>query len=208
VAKLPEPPAVAVLAARAPDVHVLPAGSELWRLYFRGGDYPTRWSTFRFYGPVHTARFDHHAPPPRVQSRGILYAAASGPTCIAEVFQSRRLIDRSGQQPWLAGFAITRTVALLNLCGAWATAAGASMALASGPRPRAQRWSAAIYAAYPDLDGLWYPSSMYANQPAVAFYERGAGALPAAPFFHLPLSDPSLFDPLSHLARSLGYGLI
>jgi len=32
------------------------------------------------------------------------------------------------------------------------------MAIGTGPRPRAQRWSRAIYDAYPDLDGLYYLS--------------------------------------------------
>ena len=41
------------------------------------------------------------------------------------------------------------------------------------PRPRARRWSQAIYAVYADAAGLWYASSMHANAPAVALYERG-----------------------------------
>lgn len=137
-----------------------------------------------------------------------MYAALSGPTCIAEVFQARRLIDRAQRQPWLVGFAVERDLSLLDLSGTWPTAAGASMALNSGPRPRAQRWSSAIYDAYPHLDGLWYPSSMHANAPAVALYERARDALARAPFFHAPLSDPALFPSLFHLSRRLRYVLV
>jgi len=53
------------------------------------------------------------------------------------------------------------------------------MALNSGPRPRARRWSAAIYDTYPHIGGLWYPSSMYGGTPAVALYERIEDALTA-----------------------------
>jgi len=45
-------------------------------------------------------------PPPHVQDRKILYAATLGPTCIAEVFQAGRAIDRVAGNPWLAGFTI------------------------------------------------------------------------------------------------------
>ena len=190
------------------DERILPAGAELWRLYFQGGPYPTAWNTFRFFGPLGTARFDHHRPPPSVQDRGVLYAAEAGTTCIAEVFQAQRLVDRARRQPWLVGFSIIRPIRLLNLCGIWPTRAGASMALSSGPRPRAQRWSAAIYDAYLDVDGLWYPSSMFANEPAILLYERSSDAIAPSPFFHFPLTHPGLAVPLYHLARQLHYSLV
>ena len=206
--KFPEPPSPGALRDLPADYVTLPAGTELWRLYFRGGSYPTTWNAFRFFGPVRTARFDHHQPPPHAQERGILYAARDGPTCIAEVFQELRLIDRSRRDPWLVGFALVRSIRLLNLCGTWPKIAGASMALSSRPRPRAQRWSGAIYDALPNADGLLYPSSMFANQPAVALYERSRHALPGAPFFHAPLTHPGLAVPLYHVARQLHYGLV
>jgi hypothetical protein len=183
VPKLPEPPSIADLAAVPPDWRVLPPGSELWRLYFRASAHPTGWHTFRDFGPL-GSRFDHHLPPPRAQERAILYSATSILTCLAELFQDTRAIDVLHQEPWLVGFATLRPVRLLDLTGRWPTRAGASMALNSGPRARARRWSMAIYAAYPQAEGLWYPSSMHANQPSVALYERARDALPSAPFFH------------------------
>lgn len=137
----------------------------------------------------------------------IFYCAGHGPTCLAEVFQDVRVIDRSARDPWLVGFSLARDVALLDLTGTWPTRAGASMAINAGPRPRAQRWSQAIYEAYPDLEGIYYPSSMNANRPAIALYERALTALPRAPVFHRPLRDPALLSVLRHVAQDLGYGL-
>jgi hypothetical protein len=201
--KLPEPPARLTLLA---ITTTLPAGTTLWRIYSTGGVHPAGWNHFRFFGPTH-ARFDHHDPPPRVQAKGILYAANAPTTCVAEVFQVTRIIDRISHGPWLAGFELQRDVALLDLTGLWPTQAGASMATSSGPRPRAQRWSRAIRAAYPHVEGVLYASSMHANRPASALYERAATALPAAPAFNRALADPALLPRLSAAAALLGYGI-
>jgi hypothetical protein len=207
LAKFPEPPTAEELAQLAPDRKVLPAGTALWRLYCRGGGHPAFWNTFRSFGPTR-GRFDHQTPPPHAQERAILYAAEQGPICLAEVFQDTRVIDRSARDPWLAGFELRAGLSLLDLTGTWPTRAGASMAIGSGSRPRAQRWSRAIYEAYPDLQGIAYPSSMHGNRLAVAFYERALFALPRVPIFHRPLIDPALLPVLKRVARDLGYGLV
>lgn len=100
----------------------------------------------------------HHDPPPHRQERAILYAAIEGPTCLAEVFQDTRVIDRHRNDPWLAAFVIAGALDLLDLTGTWPTRAGASMAINSGPRPGAQRWARAVWDAYPVVHGLYYPS--------------------------------------------------
>ena len=207
MAKFPEPPTARAMAAIAPEVRTMPAGTRLWRIYFRGGRHPNFWDEFRSFGPTRS-RFDHHLPPARAQERSILYAALEGPICLAEVFQQTRVIDRVASDPWLAGFDLKAAVDLLDLTGIWPTRAGASMVIASGPRPRAQRWSQTIYEAYPHLQGLYYPSSMSANQPAVALYERALAAVPAKPVFHRPLVDPALRGLLGRSAKDLGYGLV
>jgi hypothetical protein len=204
VAKFPEPPDV---HAVEPAWIELPAGHELWRIYLRGGRHPSRWDTFRTWGPAPTARFDHHEPPPREQARGILYAAEDIRTCLAEDFQHQRHVDAAHDQPWLVGFVLAAPVRLPDLMGAWPTRAGASMAINSGPRPLARRWSRAIFGAYPEAQGLYYASSMYRNAPAVALYERAVNALPARPFFHRPLADPLLLPALADAAAELGYTL-
>ncbi len=207
MAKFPEPPPAEALARVPPHWRQLRAGTLLFRVYFRGGEHPASWKALRRFGPT-AARFDHHNPPPRAQERGILYAALHIATCLAEVFQSQRTIDAYSAEPWLVGFRLTRAVRLLDLRGRWPTRAGASMAISSGPRPRAQRWSRAIYLAYPDAEGLWYASSMHGNAPAVALYERVETALPDTPAFHRPLSDPTLLIPLENAALDFGYALV
>src|SRR5947207_15982242 len=97
--KFPKPPSVARLAQIAPDLRVVPAGTELWRLYFRGSRHPATWNEFRAFGPVRTSRFDHHLPPPGAQERATLYAATAGPVCIAEGIQATRTTDRTARQP-------------------------------------------------------------------------------------------------------------
>ncbi len=205
--KFPEPPSAAKLAELPADRKSLPAGALLWRVYFRGGRHPTFWDDFRAFGPTR-GRFDHQMPPPSVQDRRIFYAAEHGPTCLAEVFQESRIIDRTARNPWLAAFRCRRELTLLDLTGSWPTRAGASMALSSGPRPRAQRWSRAIYQAFPEIEGLYYPSSMAAHRPAVALYERARPAIPSAPALHRPLSDPALISLLRNAAKDFRYGLV
>ncbi|HMJ13559.1 MAG TPA: RES family NAD+ phosphorylase [Polyangiaceae bacterium] len=202
--KFPEPPGALAAAA---DVKVLPARTRLWRIYFAGGAYPATWNGFRFFGPTNS-RFDHHEEPARLQARGILYAAAIPLTCLAEVFQVTRVIDQVNGAPWLVGFDLVRVVHLLDLTGAWPTRAGASMAINTGPRPRAQRWSKLIYATYPNVEGIYYPSSMHGNQPSIAFFERAQGAMPNAPIFNRALSDPALALRLGTAAAKLRYRIV
>jgi hypothetical protein len=205
MAKLPSPPpgGLALDAITA----TLDAGTRVWRIYSTGGAHPSTWNGFRFYGPTQS-RFDHHDEPPRVQAKGILYTAREPLTCLAEFFQATRVIDRARRASWLVGLELQRDVVLLDLTGLWPTQAGASMAINSGPRPRARQWSRAIYGAYPDVDGLLYASSMHANRPAVALYERAENVLPAAPVFNRALADRALLPRLSHAAGQLGYKLV
>ena len=81
------------------------------------------------------------------------------------------------------------------------------MAINSGLRSRARRWSRAIYAAYPAAQGLYYESSMDGNAPAVALVERAEAALPAHPLFHRALADPLFLPALAGAADELGYTL-
>lgn len=210
--KFPEPPTPQELRRLPPAETSLPAGTLVWRLYRRGGRHPALWQTFRHFGPLN-GRFDHHLAGtdggPKEQTRGVYYAALDIATCLAEVFQESRAIARNADdQPWLVGFELAVSVPLLDLSGTWPTRAGASMALTSGPRPRARRWSRAIYDAYPELQGLWSPSSMYANRPTVCLYERAREALPIHPRAHRPLNDPALLVALDRVADEIGYDLV
>lgn len=206
--KLPEPPTPNVLRSIPAEIHMIPAGKLLWRVHPRAGAHPTSWNEFRTYGPVPTSRFDHHVQPPGSQPRGILYAAESVRTCIAEYFQETRTIDTKRGSPSLVAFRLVRDVAALNLRGTWPTRAGASMNINSGPRGMARAWSRTIHEAYPGVAGVLYCSSMNANEPAVALYERASAALPAAPEFNRPLSDPDLIPVLEQAAHRFGYALL
>ncbi|MAT94136.1 MAG: hypothetical protein CME59_16265 [Halioglobus sp.] len=212
--KFPEPPGVEVLRSIEPVLHRLAAGTLVSRLYFVGGEHPTSWDTFRHVGPT-TSRFDHHLPDgqgsAQQQDRGIMYLATGPeaiPTCLAEVFQATRLIDRHARDPVLTGFALADDLALLDLSGPFATAIGASMAVHSGPRPRARRWAQQLYDAYPTIDGLLYCASMYANAPAIALFERGARAIPERPVFHRELRDAVMANILTETARVIGYQVV
>lgn len=204
--KLPLPPSPERLAEIGAEEQIVPARTALFRIYFLGGPWPGVWNEFRQFGPL-TGRFDHHLPPPHFQERGIMYLARHPRTCLAEVFQAKRRIDTDIGQPMLVGFRPMRDLRLLDLTGLWPTRAGASMALSSGPRPRAQRWAQAIYEAFAGVDGLLYGSSMAGNAECLACFERIADAISAQPEVHRPLSDPLLRDFLRRAAIALGYGL-
>jgi hypothetical protein len=160
------------------------------------------WNEFRAVGPLPTARFDHHVPG---ELRGVMYGARNITTCVAEVFQGTRVVDRLSDDRCFTAFALTRAVRLLDLTGDWPTRAGASQAISSGPRPRAQAWARVIYDAYPKVDGLWYPSSMHGGHPAVLMFERAASAVPPDPELDVPLSHPGLLPDLIRAAGAVGY---
>lgn len=82
------------------------------------------------------------------------------------------------------------------------------MAIASGPRSRARLWSQAIHAAFPQIDGLLYASSMHANQPSIALYERAVTAMPARPVFHRQLADPAVLTLLKNACSAVNYLLV
>jgi hypothetical protein len=206
VEELRDPPAKFTIP---PIFHSCPAGSRLWRIYFGAGAYPTRWNTFRFFGPT-SSRFDHHLLPKSVQTRGILYAT-SGPDAVlaalGEVFQETRVIDRRRNEPWLTAIDLKAPLQLLDTGGDWPVRAGGNMAINSGNRGKARAWSRVIYDSYPDAEGIWYPSSI-TNRECAALYERASDALPAAPAFNERLDSPKLLASLSQLAGVLNYDLV
>lgn len=200
------PPRLRNFAPRASEVFILEAGAPVWRLYCHR-PHSTTWSTFRHAGPSVNARFDHHLDD-RTSGRSILYAADQSVTCLAEVFQETRAIDPyAANMPRLAEFAFDADLRLLDVAGPWITRAGGSMAINAGLRDAARRWSRAIYDAFADIHGLRYASSMHANQPCYAFYDRAAPSIASAPLFDEQLSHPELERLLDDAARTLGYAL-
>jgi hypothetical protein len=210
VSKFPEPPGLAALRNIAPQTIALAAETPLARIYFAAGPHPSRWNQFRGFGPS-AARWDHHLPgarnAPTPPNRAVLYCAPDVDTCVAEVFQSTRRIDRTRNAPGLVVFALRDAVTLLDLRGVFAATIGASTAIHSGPRARARAWARELYDAYPDIQGLYYGSSMNGHAPAIVLNDRARGAVPERPQIHRSLNDDMLVEVLQRIALRLSYGL-
>ena len=203
-------PSPELLGSLEPEVRTVPAGALIWRIYFRGGLHPTHWKDFRYVGPI-DARFDHHVGnEPARQDRAVLYGADDPITCLAEVFQRTRVMNRWHRQPWLVGFETDKPMRLLDLTGSFPTRAGASMGLMTGPRSVCRTWARAFHDSSPEIDGLYYPSSMHANRPAMVLNERArnAGVMPDQTSFHRSLGDPAILSILRNAAHALGYALL
>lgn len=159
------------------------------------------------------ARFDHHEVDahgePVAQERGIIYAAADFPTCVAEVFQQGRVVDPKLARPNLVSFKLTRPVKLLDLTDTFPLRVGASQQVIQGPREHSRMWSREFYDAYPELEGLYYLSAL-TNRPSIALYERILvdSPLPSIPEFNRTLDDPLVLDPLHEVCVDIGYSLL
>ena len=79
----------------------------------------------------------------------------------------------------------------------------------TGARSVSRQWARGFYDAYPATAGLYYPSSMHANRPAMVLTDRAeaAGVTPEHPSLHRALGDPALLSLLKNIARTLGYAL-
>lgn len=212
VTKLPSPPGPATLRHRAPidgqALRVLDPGVMLWRIHHTIGPHVLAWNALRFYGPA-AGRFDPQPPSAGPSAeRGVMYAAVEQvAVTVAEVFQRTRRVDVTAGGPWLTGLHLNRPVSLLDLSGGWPTQAGASQTLCSGPGPRAQAWARAITDAWPDLEGLWYPSAMLGGGHCVALWTPAADVLPTEPARSMPLAHPAFWDPLAMICEQIGYRL-
>ena len=211
MAKLPKAPDPDRLRAIEPALRRIGA-RQLWhRIYRRGGEHPTRWNTLRFHGPTN-ARFDHHLPndlgEAQSQDRGILYLGGDALTCLAEVYQENREIDPNDRHPWLVSFRFEAALEVLDLTGTFPVQAGGSMKLVSGPRTFAQNWARGFWETWPNIDGLYYLSSM-TNRPALALFERALDKhpFPETPLFHRSLNDPLLQVPIQEACKEIGYRL-
>jgi hypothetical protein len=209
--KLPPAPSedrLRAIGTRDEDVVAVVPHTVLWRIHATTGEHVVPWNKLRHYGPL-DGRFDPHDPPPHEQAAGVLYLALDVPTCVAEVYQGTRVVNRHDRSPYLTGLRLTRTVHLLDLEGVWPTRAGASQAINStGRHDVTQGWARSIHHAFPVLDGLWHPSSMNAGLRCVTLFETAADALPADAEVSVPLSHPALADALAAMADGLGYALL
>jgi hypothetical protein len=213
VPKLPPPPPAdhlrTAVTLRTRDLVAITTETVLWRVHRTAGAHVVPWNALRRYGPVASCRFDPQPPPPRVHAaEGVTYLAITPQTALAEAFQTRRLVDRHLGAPSLVGLRLTRPVRLLDLSRTWPTRAGASQAISSGRRDVARAWARALREAFPDLEGVWYPSSMDGGGFCLALWEPAADAMPTAPVLSRPLTDPALADRLAAAAARMGYRLL
>jgi hypothetical protein len=217
MARLPQPPDPAVLAGllrQDEDIMLVHPATRLVRIFTVAGLHPQQWNAFRRTGPLPHARFDPQPVGPRGRptddpTNGVLYFGLSVRTSVAEVFQDTSIVDRVTRRPFLVVFRPNRTLRLLDLIGLWPTRAGASQEISSGPRERTQEWARAIRVAHPDLDGLWYRSSMDSGNPAICLWDPpAANALPVNPDALVQLDHPGLDVPLGRICAELNYTLL
>lgn len=203
------PPSATQLQQIGPHVFTLPTNTALFRIHATSDTHWLQWHAFRGYGPT-DSRFDHHDPPPHGQARKIMYVATQGPTCFAEYFQLTRRINRALRSPWLVMFHTIASLTLLDLTGSWPTRAGGSQEINTGDHPTCRAWSRAIYASYPDIDGLYYRAKMLGGHFSIALYERAIHAIPSAPALHFPLihDDRAFQQAIANVACEIGYDII
>lgn len=205
--KLPLPPDPEELEFPPEQRRVLSVESVLWRVHRTSGEHVVPWNQLRHWGPASTMRFDPHEPPPKVQERGVSYAALSVPTALAEVFQQTRVINTRRASPYLTGWSPARELALLDLTGSWPVQAGASYAINTGRRDHCRAWARAIHTARPDLDGLWHHSSMTGGDAATLF-TNAADSFPDRPLLSLPLDHPGIRGHLLAAAARIAYRVV
>lgn len=188
------------------DEDLLHAHQALWRIHRTSGRHAVAWNGFRMFGPLSTARFDPHPPDRGVHlGYGVSYAALDVATAVAEVFQHTRTV-RAAPDVQLTAWTPARSLRLLDLTGDWALRNGAAHSLYAAPWRTCRAWSRAIHDAWPDLDGLWAPSTM-TGQPIVVLYERASDSFPARPAFTRELSNPYVWATVAAAAGRVGYAI-
>lgn len=181
---------------------------KLWRIHRTKGEHVRPWNQLRTYGPLPSMRWDPHpGPQPADHPDGVLYAATDVATSLAEVYQTTRVIDTRASAPRLTAWEPTRPLQLLDLSGTWLLRNTASAALLAAPRSTCRRWARAIYATWPELDGLQAPSTM-TGRLNVVLWTAAANSIPAAPSFSRPLTQPLVWSLAQAAAAEIAYQIV
>ncbi|RIR12618.1 RES family NAD+ phosphorylase [Mycobacteroides abscessus] len=209
--RLPDPPPPAAqlreIGIRDDEYRTITPEEVWWCVHRTEGEYVLAWNEFRQHGPH--LRFDPQPPPAgQHDGVGIWYGAHTPTIALAEAFQGDRTIDRRRGQPYLTGLRFTRPLHLIDItttsAAAWATRAGGTYGLSTGPHSITQRWARRIVEAFPDVDGLLYDSG-FAGGPCIAAFGAAQTAMPPAPVLSLPLTHPGLASRIATAAHRLGY---
>jgi hypothetical protein len=180
----------------------------LWRVHRTEGEHVLPWNTLRIYGPLPSMRWGPHpGPEPISAAEGVLYAAADVATSLAEVYQTTRVIDTRAGAPTLTAWQPQRRLRLLDLSGTWLLRNTASAALLAAPRSTCRRWARAIYTTWPELDGLYVPSTM-TGRPNIVLWNAAADSIPTMPSFSRPLAHPLVWSIAQAAATEIGYPIL
>jgi len=187
-----------------PIHHVLPVGTDLFRIYDPDAPHGPRDSkAFRWYGPF--ARFDHHRGTGGRERRGVWYAGLTLSCAVVEAFDIGIVAAATKR---LARLRTTRELLLLDLRGRAAMRAGTVAAISAGDHSLSQPWSRYFWEhpeIYGEVDGLFYLSA-HNGQPAVALYERARNALELPRGQDAPLGDSVVLAAVRRVA--LDHGLV
>lgn len=187
---------------------ILDHSGTLWRVHRTEGEHVLPWNKLRTYGPLPSMRWDPHpGPDPSTRAEGVLYAAADVATSLAEVYQTTRVIDTRAGAPTLTAWRPQRTLRLLDLSGTWPLRNTASAALLAAPRTICRRWARAIYTTWPDLDGLYVPSTL-TGRPNIVLWTASEHSIPTMPSFSRPLSHPLVWSIAQAAATEIGYHIL
>jgi hypothetical protein len=216
MARLPQPPVPHALRqmTRYDDVLALDRRTRLVRIFTRGGRHGQQWNGFRYTGPLPHARFDPQQPgpggvPAMTADEGVSYFGLDLANSVASVFQVTSIVDPVTRAPYLTVFRPARSIQVLDLSRNWPTRAGASQEISSGPKAITQAWARAIRAAFPELDGVYYRSSMDAGNPTICLWDPpAASAIPLEPDILLPLNHKLLSETLRKVCEELDYTLL
>lgn len=137
-----------------------------------------------------------------------MYCAEEYVTAFAEFFQAERSIIRTYRNPWLVELALAQPLTLLDLTGSWMLKVGGGPQIATGDRAQARKWSRVFYEAFPDIDGLCYPSSLNTAWRVYALYERARRGIPSDPILHAPLTAPHVASYLTVAETETGYDIV
>ena len=149
----------------------------------------------------------HPGPQPISAAEGVLYAAADVATTLAEVYQITRVIDTQAGAATLTAWQPQRRLRLLDMSGTWLLRNTASTALLAAPRSICRRWARVIYTTWPELDGLYAPSTL-TGRANIVLWNAAADSMPAMPSFSRPLTHPLVWSIAQAAAAEIGYRIL